>query len=110
MKSTSFGSSLVSRPASAPLCSMAGPLVVCSCDAHLVREDVRERRLAEAGRAAEEDVIERLAAAARRLDEDPEVVLVLALPDVLVERGRPKEPVEAGVVRLFASPENARFL
>ena len=55
-------------------------------DAHLAREDVRERRLAEPGRAAEQDVIERLAASARGLDEDPEVLLVLVLPDVLVER------------------------
>ena len=54
-------------------------------DAHLVREDVRERRLAEAGRPAEEDVIERLAALLRRLDEDAEVLLVLRLPDVVVE-------------------------
>ena len=77
---------------------MTGPLVVWSCDAHLVREDVRERRLAEARRAAREDVIERLAAPPRGLDEDVEVVLVLRLADVVVEGPRPERPVEARVV------------
>ena len=77
--------------------------------AHLVGQDVRERRLAEAGRAAEEDVIERLAAAARGLDEDAQVLLVLLLADVLVERRRAEDAIEALVVvgRARAEPERA---
>ena len=57
-------------------------------DAQLARDDLRQRRLAEAGRAVEQHVIERLAALARRRDEDAEIVAELALPDELVERQR----------------------
>jgi hypothetical protein len=53
----------------------------------LAREDMGERRLAEAGRAGEEDVIERLAAPLRRLRVHAEVLDDLLLPDVLLERG-----------------------
>ena len=53
--------------------------------AHLVGDDVGERGLAEAGRAEEEDVIERLAALARGRDGDLEVRLDLLLADVLLE-------------------------
>ena len=38
-------------------------------DAHLPGQDVRERRLAEAGWAGQKDVVERLAAFSRRTDE-----------------------------------------
>ena len=43
-------------------------------DAELARDDLRERRLAEAGRPDEQHVIERLAARFRGLDEDVEVL------------------------------------
>ena len=56
--------------------------------AHLVADDVRERRLAEAGRAVEQHVIERLAAAARRRDRHLQVVAHAILPDVVVQRSR----------------------
>ena len=69
-------------------------------DPHLVGEDLGERRLAEAGGAAEKEVVERLAATARRLDEDAEVLLVLRLADVVVERLRAQGAVEAVVVPL----------
>src|SRR5262245_40963670 len=39
-------------------------------DAHLLREDVGQRRLPKAGRAAKEDMVERLAPAPSGLDED----------------------------------------
>ena len=42
-------------------------------DAQLARHDLRQRRLAEAGRADEQHVVERLAAVLRRLDEDLEI-------------------------------------
>src|SRR4029079_12904578 len=48
---------------------------------HLAREDVRERRLAEAGRAAEEDVVEGLLPAARGLAADLQVLPVPGLAD-----------------------------
>ena len=50
-----------------------------------VRDHVRERGLAEAGRAAEEDVIERFTAIARRLDEDTQILPRGFLPHELVE-------------------------
>src|SRR5205085_7194882 len=55
-------------------------------DAHLFRDDICERRLPEPGRTAEKNVIEGLFALSRRLDEDAQVVFVLVLSDVLVER------------------------
>ena len=51
--------------------------------AKLVGDDVRERRLAEARRAAQQHVLDRLAAAARRLEKDAEVLADLLLADVL---------------------------
>ena len=44
-------------------------------DAHFVGENLRERGLAEAGRAVEQYVIERVAAAARGFDGDLEIFL-----------------------------------
>ena len=77
-------------------------------DAHLVRQDVGERGLAEPGRPGQEDVIERLAALPRRLDEDAEVLLVLGLPDVVREGSRPQRAVELGVVRLRRRVDRTR--
>ena len=57
---------------------------------HLVGDDVGQGGLAEAGRTEEEDVIERLAALACRLDGDLQVRFDLLLADVLVELSRTK--------------------
>ena len=57
-------------------------------DAELVGDDAGERRLAEARRPVEQDVVKRLAARERRLDEDGEVRLDLLLADVLAELAR----------------------
>ena len=54
-------------------------------DAHLAREDSGERRLAEPGRAVEQHVVERLAAALRRLDEHPQILARRLLADEFVE-------------------------
>src|SRR5581483_634630 len=54
----------------------------------LVGDDVRQRGFAEAGRAIEQHVIERLVALARRGDRDVEVLADAILPDVIVERAR----------------------
>ena len=67
-----------------------GPGRVADVDPELAGDDRRERRLAEAGRAVQEDVVGRLSPALRRLEQHREVGLDLALADVLVERPRPK--------------------
>ena len=54
--------------------------------AHLVRDDRGERGLAQAGRAAEQDVVERLLPPARRLDVDAQVLLDALLPDEVLNR------------------------
>src|SRR5215210_5096352 len=60
----------------------------------LVCDDLGERGLAEAGWPREEDVVEWLAAGARRLDENPELVAHPALADEVVEPARAERPVE----------------
>src|SRR5262249_35595968 len=64
--------------------------------AHLVGEQVREGRLAEAGRAREQYVVEGVAALARRLDVDGEVVGDLLLADELREAARAQRRVVVG--------------
>jgi hypothetical protein len=65
MNSTSCGSRLVSSAARSPVLPITGPLVARKPDAHLARDDLRQRGLAEPRRAEEQHVIHRLAAAAR---------------------------------------------
>ena len=54
-----------------PLRSSAGPAVWTNGHLELGGEDLRQRRLAQAGRAGEQDVVERLAARPRGLDARP---------------------------------------
>ena len=61
--------------------------------AERVGDEMRQRRLADAGRAGEEHVVERLAAPLRRRDEDLEVLDDLGLADVLVEAARAQRGV-----------------
>ena len=63
-------------------------------DAELAGDDLRQRGLAEAGRAEEEDMVERVAAALRRLDEHPQILARRLLADELVERLGPKRGVD----------------
>ncbi len=65
---------------------MAGPRRVADVDAELAGDDRREGRLAEAGRAIEEDVVGCLSPPLRGRQEDRQVRLDLSLADVLVER------------------------
>ena len=53
--------------------------------AHLVADDAGQRGLAEAGRAEEKDVIDRLLTPARRLQRDFEILFDLVLADVFAE-------------------------
>src|SRR4051812_12198650 len=66
----------------------------------LVRHDLRERGLAEARRAREQHVVERLPSPPRRLDEHLELVLHRALADEVLEPPRPQRAIELVVVRV----------
>ena len=74
------------REVAATLNGRAGRLT--EVDAELIGDDAGQRRLAEARRAVEQDVVERLAARERRLDEDGEVRLDLLLADVFIQLAR----------------------
>ena len=71
-----------------------GPRRLVQVHAELVRDDVRERRLAEARRAEQKRVVERLAALTSRRDEDLHLRLDARLADVLLEPARPHRAVE----------------
>ena len=62
-------------------------------DAELPGHDLRQRGLAEAGGTDEQHVIQRLAALARRLDEDREVLARLLLADEVGQRLRAQRGV-----------------
>ena len=66
---------------------------------HLGGDDVGEGGLAEAGRAGEEDVVERLAAAPRGLDEDRQLLGDLLLVDEVGKGRRAQRAVEVLVGR-----------
>src|SRR5688572_3052112 len=61
---------------------------------HLVREDARQRRLAEAGRAIEQHVVDALSALPRGLDRDAKAGDGLILTDVLLEGPRTELALE----------------
>ena len=67
---------------------MVGPLVAFDVRAHGLGEDVGEGGFAEAGRAAEEDVIERLAALFGGGDGDFEALLDLGLAGEIGKKRR----------------------
>src|SRR6185369_3146362 len=66
--------------------------------AHRARDDVRERRLAETGRADQQQVIERFAARARGANRDVEIATNGRLSDVVVERLRTQADVRGGLL------------
>ena len=53
---------------------------------HFLGHDLRQRRLAQAWRAEEEHMVERIAARLRRLDEDAQIFTRRLLADKFVER------------------------
>ena len=73
-------------------------------DAQFARDDLRQGRLAEAGRPDEQHVVERLAARPRRVDENLEIGARLLLADELGELLRPQAGVDI-VVALVAGHE-----
>ena len=76
-------------------------------DAELARHDLRQRRLAEAGRPDEQHMVERLAPALGRLDEHFQIGPHRRLPDELVERLRPQRHVGI-LAALFGGDEAGR--
>ena len=64
-------------------------------DAQLARHDLRQRGLAEARRAREQHVVERVAARLGRLDEHLEVGARLLLADELAQQLRPQRLLRA---------------
>ena len=93
---------------------VAGPLDrrargVLDVHAELAGDDRGEGRLAEAGRAVEEDVVGRLSPAPGRGQQHRQVRLDLALPDVFVERPRSQGALDDEVtVVLEVRREDAR--
>ena len=71
--------------------------------------DARERRLAEARRAVEQNVVERFAALLRRRDEHLEVLLDLLLPDVFPERARAQRVFDLRILRHVFGRDHAVF-
>jgi hypothetical protein len=69
-------------------------------DAHLFCEDVRERGLAEPRRPRQKNVVQRLAAASRGLDVDPQIFLVLVLSDEVPQATGSKNSVEFLILRV----------
>ena len=83
-----------------PLRSSAGPGDRADADAELLADDGRQRRLAEAGRADQQDVVERVTPALRRLERDLELLLRPLLPDEVVEPTGPKRLLDLLVALL----------
>ena len=75
-----------------------GPGGLPHVHAHLVRDDVRQRGLAQARRTEQQHVIQRLRAIARRRDEDPELLADLRLADVLGKRRRAQRALDGLLV------------
>ena len=73
--------------------SSAGPAVCTNGTSSSRRDDLRERRLAEAGRAGEQHVVERLAARRRGLERHAELLLHRVLADEVLERARAQRRV-----------------
>ena len=94
MNSTSPGVRLDSSAARSPACWIAGPLDMPQRPGALVRDDHRERRLAETRGARQQDVVGRTLLDAGRVQQQLKLAAHLLLPDELGERcraaGRPR--------------------
>src|SRR4029453_11004269 len=78
-------------------------------DAELLPDDEGEARLAEPGRADQQQVVERLAACPRRLEGDRELLLDPLLADELVQRARAERALEFVAPRPHRRREELRF-
>ena len=77
--------------------------------AELVRDDARERRLAEARRTVEQHVVERLIAPARGLDVDGQIALGLLLAGIVGQQLRAQADL-ALVLRRQARGDDGRVV
>ena len=92
-------------PTRSPGFSMAGPDVARTDAPISLAMHVRERRLAQAGRAVQQHVIERFAALARRRHRHAQILADPLLADVLVEHARAQPRF---VLRLFLPARRPR--
>ena len=78
--------------------------------AHLGGDDSGERGLAESGRAREQEVIDRLATLACRLEDDVQMLLEFALPHELVEclRSKARLGIEFGLDEIVVGLAHVR--
>ena len=81
-----------------PLIWSVGPEVCWKAASEFVGDDVGERRLAEAGRAVEQDVIECFAAGLGGLDGDVEILFDLVLADEFLQALRAELELERRIV------------
>jgi hypothetical protein len=77
--------------------------------AHFVGEDVRERGLAQTGRAVEQHMVDGVAALARRLDENLHLVAQPRLPDHLAQRTRAQCVIDLLIACLWCGADGAAF-
>ena len=78
-------------------------------DLHLVGDDVRQGGLAEAGRPAEENVVDGVGALPGGLDEDAKIFLALRLPNVVLQRKRTQADFEEVFLGILGSVHNALY-
>ncbi len=77
-------------------------------DAHLARDDLGQRRLAETGRTREENMVEGFAARACGQNKHPQILADLALPDEIVEGERSQRGF-AEIVLAAGAVDDARI-
>ena len=75
-----------------------GPRSLLEGDSELIRDDVGERGLTEAGRSVEQNVIERLAARASRFNGHRKIFFHLGLSDELIELLRAQLEFKRGII------------
>jgi hypothetical protein len=97
MKSTSPFSRLVRSPASSPAFSITGSAGILDVYAHRVGDDVSKRGFAEAGRSAQQNVLEHVAAPLRRFHHQFKPLAHFHLAGELAERWRAQRNLESGI-------------
>ena len=97
MKRTSPFSRLVSKPASSPGFFDHRSAGVFHVHAHRVRDDVGQGGFPEAGRTAQQNMLEDVAALFRRLHQEFEPFAHLHLAGELAEHRRPQRDFESGI-------------
>ena len=76
-----------------------GARCLSQIDAHLKRDDMSQRGLAQTGRAEQERVIERFAALAGRSDENFQLITGFLLTDIFIQLLRPQCALDRFLIR-----------